>query len=146
MSNACELSGWTIFYRFVFPALRISGFATATLSTFVFSKAPTDPRSPLAFHLSRARAFGVHLLGLQSAQARCALRYRDLVSNYWIETAIPFSASFSLFMSPELVWLRFRGATTFGTKIVFMVNVRLLLGFIRHPMIRELQELPAQTH
>ena len=49
----------------------------------------------------------------------------------------------SLGLRPEVVWVRFRHPTPFGSRIVFMPEPRPLGGFTRHPMVEELRALVA---
>ncbi len=154
-----ELSSrWTIFYKFVFPTLWIGGFASGTLVMFVLpdaSMGEPDPDHIRWIFLAVTLAGTAFIYWACIRLKRVALSDTTIiVSNYRVETAIPLSeveqVSGSLFINPELVWLRFRRGTRFGTKIVFMPKVRLRLrrlpGFTRHPMVRELQELVAKAH
>ena len=68
-----------------------------------------------------------------------------LISNFETEIEVPLGdverVSGSLLVNPELVWLRFRRSTEFGTKVVLMPPIRFFHGFTRHPLVEELQEM-----
>jgi hypothetical protein len=141
-------SSLTFVYKFVFPTLWIGGFATATLLMFV---GPADRADP---ELLRERWIfaGITVLGGGFLYWFCARLKRVslgadrvVISNYLREIEVPLrdveAVSGSLLMSPELVWLRFRRPTRFGSQIVFMPRVRLFVGLSRHPLVAELRAL-----
>ena len=73
-----------------------------------------------------------------------------LISNFRKEIAISLidleRVSDSILMNPELVWLRFRRPTEFGTKIVFMPTWRSFSGwFTPHAIVKALENLIEQA-
>ncbi len=70
-----------------------------------------------------------------------------VVTDFGREVRVPLReverVSGSLGLRPEVVWVRFRHPTPFGSRIVFMPEPRPLGGFTRHPVVDELRALVA---
>lgn len=140
-------SEWTFFYKFVFPVLWIGVLAYIMLPMFA---------TPGSFHLTANFRF---VILLTIAVFACGLWFsisirlkkvalRDgllLISDFRKQVEIPLRdierVSGSILMNPELVWLRLKSPTEFGSKIVFMAKFRLLSGLTRHPVVEELERL-----
>jgi len=145
-----ELSStWTFFYKFVFPTLWIGMFAMGTLLMFVVPdsfKGGGDVREIRWFFAGATVVGGAFIYWACIRLKKVSLDANTLVvSNYRHQVEVPLrdveAISGSLFMSPELIWLRLRNPTILGTKVVFMPKVRLSFGFSRHPLVAELRAL-----
>ncbi|HEY7649108.1 MAG TPA: hypothetical protein VID04_08905 [Methylomirabilota bacterium] len=134
----------TFFYKFVFPSAWIGMFAVATVVMFV--SADSGARDMRWIFL------GVTVVGAAAWYWSC-MRLKRVkldagafeISNFRQEITVPLTGveriTGSVFMSPELVWLHFRGPTTFGDAVVFMAPIRWFAGFRRHPLVDELRAL-----
>jgi hypothetical protein len=145
-------SKWTWFYKFAFPTLWVGGFAFSTLIMFL---APDSWKEGDSREL-RWVFLGVTVVGTLLFYWSCmrlkGVRLRGdvlLISNFETEIEVPLrdveQISGSLLVNPELMWLRFRRPTEFGTKVVFMPPFRFFHGFSRHPLVEELQEMLKAT-
>ncbi|MBZ5535647.1 MAG: hypothetical protein LAO31_06795 [Acidobacteriia bacterium] len=141
-------SKWTWFYKFALPALWIGGFAAISLSMIIApnSWGVRDFRE-LGWVFLAVTVFGT-VLFYWSCMRLKRVRLRGdvlLISNFETEIEVPLRdverVSGSLLVNPELMWLRFRRPTEFGTKVVFMPPFRFFHGFTRHPLVEELQEI-----
>ncbi|HTF33533.1 MAG TPA: hypothetical protein VK714_07505 [Myxococcota bacterium] len=142
-------SSMTSFYKFVFPTVWIGAFAFVTLLMFM---APDSSKGNGDVHEMRWIFAFMTLLGGNFIYWGC-MRLKTvsmsgdalIISNYRRRVDVPLrdveAISGSMFMSPELIWLRFRHPTPFGEKIVFMPKVRFHFGFSRHPLVAELRAL-----
>jgi hypothetical protein len=141
-------SKWTWFYKFALPTLWIGLFAYSTLIMFIASDSwgARDSRE-LGWVFLGLTVLGTLFLYWSCIRLkRVRLRGDVLViSNFETEIEVPLRdvdrVSGSLLVNPELVWLRFRRPTEFGTKVVFMPPIRFFHGFTRHPLVEELQEM-----
>ena len=141
-------SSMTFFYRFIFPTVWIGAFAFVTLLMFIIP----DSFQGGDVHETRWIFAFMTLLGGGFIYWGC-MRLKTvsmsgdalIISNYRRRVDVPLRdvevISGSMFMSPELIWLRFRHPTPFGEKIVFMPKVRFHFGFSRHPLVAELRAL-----
>jgi hypothetical protein len=141
-------SSMTPFYKFVFPTIWVGGFAAVTLVMFMvpdsFQRGGVhEARWQFAF----ATAVGGGFIYWACMRLKVVSMTADTltISNYHRRVDVPLrdveAISGSLFMSPELIWLRFRHPTSFGEKVVFMPEFRFHFGFSRHPLVAELRAL-----
>jgi hypothetical protein len=145
-------SAWTFFYKFVFPTLWIGVFALIALLMFVVPDSFKGDGGGGQLRDMRWIFAGATVVGGGFIYWAC-MRLKKVslnadvfvISNYRSRIDVPLrdveGVSGSLFMSPELIWLRFRRPTPMGIQIVFMPKMRLSFGFWRHPLVAELQAL-----
>jgi len=146
-------SSLTFFYKFVFPTIWIAVFAAGTASMFATPDAwhgNGDVRE-IRWGFLAATLLGGSLFWFACMRNKQVVLDLDRkvfsISNYRRTIEVPIrdveSVSGSLLVNPELIWLRFRRPTEFGSKIVFMPRMRFFHGFTRHPMVEELRALVA---
>ena len=142
-----ELSSrWTFFYKVVFPALWVGAFVSIVGVLFLAPDAFGGGGEAREIRWIVAGAGFLGAVFLYATLVRLKrVRFRDdvlEVSNFRRVVEIPLrdveSASASVMLNPELVWLRLRRPTEFGTRIVFMPQVRISFGWSRHPLAAEL--------
>jgi hypothetical protein len=72
-----------------------------------------------------------------------------VISSFGKSIEVPLSeiekATASRFSNPELIKIRFRSPTAFGSKITFIPPIRYFHGFSRHPLAAELTALAEQS-
>jgi hypothetical protein len=147
-------SAWTVIHKVVFPAVWIGGFALGTACLFLAeprtrSGAPPPPEMRW-FFLAATVLGSAFLYWFGMRLKKVALDGdRLIISEFGREIEVPLRdverVTGSILMNPELIWLRFRRPTEFGTKIVFMPTTRFLGGYSRHPLVEELRTLVAQA-
>ena len=142
-------SGLTFFYKFIFTSFWIGMFGLGTATMFLTQDGSSNADAVVS---SRWTFLTVWIVGSAAVYWFCGRLKRViltdnsfLISNYRTEIEIPLrhvdSVSGSLLIQPQLVWLRFRRPTEFGSKIVFMPGIRFSLGFTRHPIVKELESI-----
>ena len=135
-------SSWTFFHKFVFPTILVGGFGLSTLAMFHACEAP--PKWIILSFFMVGTAY--------SYWAGWRLKKVDIdesslyISNFRIAIQVPLrsieSVSGSALISPELVWITFRRPTEFGSKIVFVPEMRFFFtGLSPHPIVKELRQL-----
>lgn len=138
-------SKMTFFNKFIFSILWIGGFGFGTLAMFI------DPHIPAPALVVRILFLAGWLVGSAVIYWICGRikrveRLGDnlLISNYFQEIEVPLtdveSVSEPTFWKPELIWIKFRRPTIFGSKIVFMPKIKLWIGVTRHPLVSKLNE------
>jgi hypothetical protein len=134
----------TFFYKWVFTSVWIVGFTLGTLSMLLSD----NPEASGAFPTFLvATVVGSAFLLLTAGR----LKVVDvdgtslIVSNFISDERIPLRAVLevrgSIFFAPELVFVRLRDSSSFGTRITFMPPIRVLGGFSRHLVVHELREM-----
>jgi len=140
-------SGWTWFYKFIFPTIWIGGFGFGTLMMFLVP----DSFSGDDVRVIRDEFLTILVLGSALIYWSCIRVKRVsidsdsvLISNYREVIRVPLRdverVSGSILMHPELIWLHFRRPTRFGSRIVFIPPMRWF-ALNRHPLVRELNLL-----
>jgi hypothetical protein len=146
-------SSLTFAYKFVFSTLWVAVFAAVTASMFAAPGAwhgNGDVRQ-LRWVFAAATLLGGSLFWfacMRNKKVELDLGRKVFsILNYRRTIEVPIrdieAVSGSLLLNPELIWLRFRRPTGFGSKIVFMPRLRFLHGFTRHPLVEELRALVA---
>ena len=142
-------SSWTWFYKFVFPPLWIGGFGFAAVLLL---------QDPQAAHSTQDTGnpgliFLVMLIAVSLLMYATCMRFKYVeldnselvISNYRDTIRVPLrdieSVWASRMINPEIMSLRFRTPTQFGTRIIFMPPMRFQLGFTQHPLAKELEEM-----
>jgi hypothetical protein len=141
-------SSMTFFYKFIFPAIWVGGFAFATLLMFMVpdSFQGKDVRE-MRWQFAFVTAVGGGFIYWACMRLKTVTLSSNTltISNYRRRVDVPLrdveAVSGSLFTHPDLIWLRLRRPTPFGEKIVFMPKVRFHFGFSRHPLVAELRAL-----
>lgn len=138
----------TYFYKIVLPRLWIGGFTLVTAMMYVTPDAfdsinAREVRGEFFFALVAGAIF-MHwtLMPLMKVHlCQGAL----VISNFKTEIRVPLSevewVSSSILMTPELIWLHLSRSTAFGEKIVFTPPLRIGAGFVRSPIVGELDAL-----
>ena len=143
-------SNMTWFMKYVFSALWISGFGIFTAMMF-FSESLGNSMEDIKsskwlFLMMFAICSSCIYWGLARLKKVSLDGNEFVISNFTKEIRVNINeveiVTGSLFLSPELVWLHLKTSSEFGKKIQFMPPQRFFnLGFSRHPMVKELNEL-----
>jgi hypothetical protein len=141
----------TYLYKIVFTRFWIGGFVIITTLMYV---APDifegdDVREIRHVFLLATLVGSVFIYWALARLKKVTLSGDSLIiSNFKVEISVPFKdierISGSILVSPELAWLHFRQPTEFGTKVVFMPQIRWFGGFTVHPIVQELKELSSK--
>jgi hypothetical protein len=139
----------TFFYKFVFPPLWIvfAGVVIFVVHSGLASFHTRGEAKTIRLIVILALAVGTVLISLVYPRLKKVELLADAlqISNFSQTIVVPLrdieSVSGSVLMEPELIWIRFRDATEFGAKIVFIGKYRLFRGFTRHPAVNELDNL-----
>jgi len=138
-------SEMTFFYKFVFPVLWILLWAAILAALFIHASTV----------LLTAGEFAALIAVLLGATALFLWAYAPVVKVDLLDDAIRVSdfrrtaeiplediesVSSSRLMNPELVWIRFRRVTEFGSKIRFIAAYRFFGGWNSPPAARKLKE------
>lgn len=131
----------TFFYKFVFLALWIVGFAAGTHK--VLLAGPADPRWNQ--YMIVWAALSIFIFFSCGNVKKVILQGRKVqVSNFirTVEIAVDDieSVDGSTFLSPRLVWFTLKKPCSFGTKITFIPASRKARGIGKHPLVQELTE------
>ena len=146
-------SQWTLFYKVIFPTIWIGGFALATGLMFISPNGWNVNQDVREFRWTFLLALIVGAVFIYWSCIRMKKVWLAqnllIISNYVKEISVPLQqverVSGSIFMTPELVWVHFRRPTVFGARIVFMPKLRLLGGFLKHPIVEELRQLTKEA-
>jgi hypothetical protein len=135
--NRIISSRLTFFYKFIFPALWITGFGIGTIA--IPSKTP-EKTILLIVWIS-----GTLYLWTCFTLKQIQIDGTDLViSNFFKIIRIPLNqicdVTENIFINIHPVWIHFRNTTKFGSKIKFMPKVTFKI-FCSHPIVSELKEL-----
>ena len=142
-------SGLTFFCKFIYTTLWIGGFGLGTSLMFLLPDgwSNSDSLATLRWLFLPIWIVGSVALYWFFGRLKRVILTDDalLISDYGTEIEISLrdvqSVSGSLFIRPELAWIRFRRPTDFGTKVVFMPKTRFSSGFSKHPIVKELQSI-----
>ena len=128
-------SVWTIWTKFVFPAVWISGFGLTAILLFsgvLVDKNNATPPGQVNFGFLAVWILGTAFI-LWSCAGLKLVRVGDgklHVSNYIREIAVPFSAIADVrqnrWLSYRPITIYFKNATEFGDKVVFMPEQSIL--------------------
>jgi len=141
-------SSLTFGYKFIFPIFWIGVFGIVTLLMFAAPDLIEDGKTvrEIRSYFLFALILGGTLIYWSCMRLKKVSLDRDYlyISNFSKVVKVNLRdverVSGSLFLNPELVWLRFRSPTEFGEKIVFMGKWRLISGWTRHPVVNEIEE------
>lgn len=144
-------SRMTFFHKIVFPTVWIGGFSFGTLAMWLRALhgggQPDPDIDQMKWIFLLLTVIGVVF------NYWCGIRFKKVeidevgfqVSNYLKTVTVPVSdiedVSGSILMNPEMVWLKFRRKTEFGSTIVFMPPYRVFGGFNEHPLVGQLRKL-----
>jgi hypothetical protein len=142
-------SAETVWMKFLFPIIWISGFGMGTLGLFLGIFHGRDDSAPPEWMKWQFLAFWI--AGSAFILWGCARLKRVrldesglLVSNYLKEVRIPFDdirdVTENRWINIHPVTIYFRHSTPFGDRIVFMPRVRLF-SWTSHPVVSEIRSL-----
>jgi hypothetical protein len=144
-------SGWTFFYKFVFPAVWIPGFGLGTVLLWLVGFHDRNNASPppeLKFQsLGMWFVGAAFILWVASGLKRVRIDGQHLfVSNYFREIRLPFSSVIDVrqnrWLTPRQVTIYFRIATELGDRATFIPKARFRIHFWRiDPVVDELRRL-----
>ena len=133
----------TFFNKYIFSILWIGGFGFGTLAMFIDPHIRTQALLVKILFLVGWLVGSVFIYWICGRIKRVErLGDKLLISNYFQEIEVPLteveSVSEPTFWKPELICIKFRRPTIFGSKIVFMPKIRLWMGVTRHPLVSQL--------
>jgi len=141
----------TFFYKIIFTTMWIGMFSLGTLLMW-FGVSNGNGELDPEINESKWICLVVTIIGTIIIYWYC-MRLKKVevdeegfhVSNYLKTITIPVhdleDVSGSIFIVPELIWLKFKQTTEFGYKIVFIPPLRLFGGFNEHPLVSQLKTL-----
>lgn len=137
-------SSLTVLYRFLFPLVWIGGFGLATIG--LFSRGDPKKWGFLAALVVGALFLSRFCLPLK----RVTIEGSDLlISNFLRTIRVPLSQVCGVrenaLINIHPVYIRFQEPTEFGSRIVFMPEVRMFSLFGSHPIVAELMTLARQA-
>lgn len=135
-------SSLTFFYKYIFITVWSGGFGLGTLAML---KSP-DSSLP-KYQFLTAWIVGTIFIYVITGRIKKVQTdgHKLLITNYFkkveVDVGEVISVSGSVLVNPELVWFKLKQPTEIGKTVIFMPPARFSLGFTKHPMVKEIQDL-----